>query len=200
MRKPALLAFLALVSACSLAPRETGKAEMFALMPATVRQQPAPLVGAVSVSTSAVSPELDTFRIALIRADRRRDYYAGARWSEFLPLVVRDNIAKTLERSKIFSAVSIDETPSEGPYFLKSEIRAFEAQYDSANGPPTIRVRLTFTLRSMPGNKLISYFDTQGETSATKDSFSAIQSAFAGAFADAQEKMAEKLGNSLGKN
>lgn len=201
MRKltPYILAFV-LMAGCSLTPRETGKAEMFLLTPASVSAQKAPLAPALMVATPGTSAELDTFRIALVRADHRRDYYAGARWPEFLPLVVRDNIAKTLERSKIFAAVSTEETPAGGPYILKTEIRSFEAHYASDGAPPVIRVRFNFTLRSMPGNKLVSYFDTQAQALATRDSFSALQKAFAEAFASAQAKMAQKLANSLQKD
>src|SRR4051812_45605120 len=98
------------VVACTFAPRDTGSAFMFALEPVEVTpaQDKALAEKVLVVAQPTATAELDTYRIALKKGGQRWDYYAGARWSDFLPAVVQDDLTKTLAQAQLFKNVTTD--------------------------------------------------------------------------------------------
>jgi cholesterol transport system auxiliary component len=192
MKKICTLLLLTLLAACSFAPRDTGSSFMFALQPVEVPGQTAAKDGLI-VFTPTTSPELDTHRIALNNNGKRWDYYAGARWSDFLPLLVQDNLTKTLEQSQLFKNVATGDSGLTGDKILKTEIRAFQAEYTAGRKTPVIKIRMVMSLMSRLGRRPLAYFPINAEKKAEADTLPAIQSAFALAFNDAQKQLVEKL-------
>lgn len=193
MRKYAALLAAALLAACaSFTPLETGSGFLFALSPVNL-VHPGPQKEALIVMTPTAAPELDTQRIALLRAGRKWDYYAGARWSSFLPLVVRDSLARSLENAHIFKTVATDETGIEGDKLLKTEIRDFEAVYEKG-GAPTIKIALRFSLVTRQDRRPLVSLDVAAAQKAASPRLTDIQSAFAAAFSAAQRQAVEKIG------
>jgi cholesterol transport system auxiliary component len=181
------LSFLLLAS-CTLTPKDTGRAYMFALPPVETAAH-ARSGDSLTVALPLTSPELDTYRIALTRNGGRWDYYAGARWADFLPLMVQDSLTKTLADAKLFKSVSTDQSGADGEEILSAEIRTFQAEYEDKAAAPTIKIRLTVHLK-----KRGSSFEIKTEAKAAKDSLPAIQAAFATAFGEAQRQVVYKLG------
>ena len=151
MRNPliALCGFLVLLAACTLTPKNIGKAYMFALIPAKTVAVASMSGDSLTVALPVAAPELDTYRIALIRDGKRWDYYAGARWSEFLPVLVQDNITKTLEDARLFKTVTTDQAGVKGGQVLKLAIRSFQAEYVAGRAAPVIKIRLVSSLMSL---------------------------------------------------
>jgi len=188
------LATFFFVAACALAPKDVGRAHMFALdplgLPSSTALASAP---ALAVALPLSAPDLDTYRIALIHPDGRHDYYAGARWVEFLPLIVQDSLIKTFERAGAFRSVTALQ-PGIGAgdeLTLKVEIRAFQAEYKKPGAAPVVRVNLAATVLSA-GRAPVS-FAVSGESPASRDSLPAIQAAFSSAFIAAQKKIALRV-------
>lgn len=185
----------ALLAGCSLAPRNTGSAYMFALSPVTAVQKERTALR-LGVDFPAAAPELDTARIALNRQGKTWDYYAGARWSDFLPVIVQDNIAKTIESAGIFSSVAVDAGAT-ADEVLKMEIRSFQAEYPPTRAAPVIRVRLQVTLLDRRSLHPLASFGAAGTREASADSLPAIQSAFRDAFTAAERQLVASLAKAV---
>jgi cholesterol transport system auxiliary component len=89
---------------------------------------------------------LDTSRIALTRSAVSIDYFADSEWTERAPLLVQTALIESFENSKAIHAIERESVGLRADFILRSELRHFEAVYDSPNGPPeiwvAIRVRL----------------------------------------------------------
>lgn len=197
-KKTVFSCFLALVllAACSLTPKDIGKSYMFALGPVkTARQNTAD--STLVVGLPATAPELDTYRVALLRDKKVWDYYAGARWAEFLPALVQDDMIKSIEASGLFKTVSTDQSGFSGGMLLKAEIRSFQAQYQKGREAPVVRIGITLNLFDAAERELVSSFDIIEEKVAEKNSLTAIHAAFQSAFDAAQRQLIVKLGRQI---
>jgi cholesterol transport system auxiliary component len=187
---------LSLLASCTFAPRDTGSGFMFALepieaaAPAATDKILADKILIVAQPTAVA--ELDTYRIALKKGGQRWDYYAGARWSDFLPAVVQDDLTKTLEQSGLFKNVTADESGLTGDRILKVEIKKFQAEY-AEGAVPVIRVRLAVSLISRLERARLASFTVSAEKAASSNTLSSIQAAFAAAFSDAERQVVAKL-------
>jgi cholesterol transport system auxiliary component len=190
-----LVAALVLIplTACTFTPRDTGTAFMFALQPVEIAGQGAEKDNLI-VFMPTTSPELDTHRIALNRGGKQWDYYAGARWADFLPLLVQDNITKTLEQAHLFKTVATGDSGLTGDKILKTEIRAFQAEYKGGSAAPVVKIRMIVRLVSRLERRPLASFVLEAEKKTSGDSLSAIQSAFAAAFNETQRQLVGKLG------
>ena len=173
---------MCLAAACTLAPMNTGRSFMFALTPLKDARHIISSDNSLIVALPVAAPELDTYRIALVRNGKRWDYYAGARWSEFLPILVQDNLTKTLEKSGSFKTVTTDGTGISGNRILKIEIRAFQAEYKQGVTDPVVKIRLIASLLSHPERMPLVSFESSAEEKASGDSLPEIQAAFGIAF------------------
>lgn len=184
--------FCLILAGCSLSPRDMGTAYLFSLSPVTGVRPPKILPQRLGVGFPSAAPELDTARIALRRADGVWDYYAGARWADFLPVMVKDNIVKSIENTRVFASVTGDVGPSSDE-ILKVEIRAFEADYRRNPAAPVVRVRLALTLLDHRGTKTIASFGAESTAKAGRDSLPALASAFQKAFTAAEKQAVSAL-------
>lgn len=178
------LAIFALTASCTLTPRNTGAAHMFILKPAEVSVA-ATAAKNLTVALPQTSSVLDTARVALTRNGKFQDYYADARWADFLPVLVRDNLAKTLSRTAVAGAAG-------GHFILKTEIRVFQAEYAAGSLAPVIRIRMNARLVSLEKGEVLS-FTAEVTRKAEHDRLSDIQTAFAAAFNDVQKQIAAKV-------
>lgn len=178
-----------LVTACTLSPMDTGRSFMFALTPIVDVRHITSGDNSLIVALPVAAPELDTYRIALVRNGKRWDYYAGARWSEFLPILVQDNLTKTLEKIGTFKTVTTDGTGISGNRILKTEIRAFQAEYRQGVATPVVKIRLMVSLLSHPERVSLVSFEVNAEEKASGDSLPEIQVAFSAAFSKVQRQL-----------
>ena len=192
MRGIYFLFLSALLTGCTFTPRDTGASFMFALQPVQIEQQAAQNDSHV-VFMPTTSPELDTHRIALNRNSKRWDYYAGAKWSDFLPLLVQDNITKTLDEAHLFKRVTTSDSGLTGDKILKTEIRAFQAEYAAGRAAPVIKIRMTVSLLSRFERKPLASLAIKAAQPATGNSLTAIQAAFSTAFTEAQRQLVTQL-------
>jgi len=98
---------------------------------------------------------LDTNRIALTRAPLSLDYFAEVAWSDRAPAMVRTALLESTQNSGMFKAVGSDTFNLRSDYLLKTELRNFEAVYDSQGPGPTATVVLGLTLVKLPGDAVV---------------------------------------------
>lgn len=196
--KKALVSLIALGSliavSCTLAPRDTGRGFVLALdhLPAAsthVAMSPDTLV--VALPTAA--PELDTARIALVKQDGHWDYYAGAKWPDFLPLVVQDSLTESLSGSGLYKTVVSDQSGARGGQKLATVIRSFQTVYRTGAAAPVAKVALSVRLTAAGEADAVAAFDVQAQAPAAQDRLGDIQTAFAAAFRSAQQQAILKL-------
>jgi ABC-type uncharacterized transport system auxiliary subunit len=188
---------LAGLGACALTPPplDAGKAYMFALGQARVAKQTA-VDAPLTVALPTTAPELDTYRIALTKNGKTWDYYAGAKWVEFLPVIVQNSLVEVLQQSGMFSAVAPDQSGLPGGWVLKTEIHDFQAEYDARHAAPLVRVRIAASLYHQMDRKITASFNVSAEKRAKSDSLPEIQASFQAAFNSAQQQLVSRLAKS----
>jgi ABC-type uncharacterized transport system auxiliary subunit len=197
MRKTLALILFAQLTACSFTPLDTGTSFMFSLHPPVQTERKVEAQEAekdrLVIFAPTTSPELDTYRIALRTEDNRWDYYAEARWSDFLPMLVQDSVTKTLDESGLFTSVATGDSGLTGDKILKTEIRGFHAEYRAGHAAPVVKIRMIASLVSRHERRPLASFAIRVERRATANSLSAVQAAFSAAFGEAQQQLVAKL-------
>jgi cholesterol transport system auxiliary component len=114
------------------------------------------LPGQLLVETPQAAGGLDTRRIALSRSPVSLDYYADAEWTDRAPLLIQAALVDSFENSRAITVLGRDSAGLRADFMLRSELRRFEADYRTADGPPTVRVAIGVALVRMPAGKIVS--------------------------------------------
>lgn len=188
---------LLLLGACLSLERQGGEGFLMDLpsVPAAPRENPAR--GMFTVYLPTAEATLDTRRVAIIRPDGASDYYAGARWADFLPLVVRDSLVQSLSHRRLVQTVVTDEQRTAGPYRLHVGIEDFQAHYERLGDAPVIRIHLRATLEDARRPAQAKQYDVMARQKAVSDTLPAIQAAFRSAFETAQRDLMSQLATTV---
>lgn len=190
----ASLSLLCVLASCSLtAPRDVGKANMFTLESPEGVHAGRTLAGVLKIDYPSVPSDLDTYRIAVQTADGRQDYFAGARWNEFLPSVVQAALQDTLAKGQVFTYVETDEGNVANQYVLHTEVAECRAVYETAKAPPLVKIRMVFRLSLPASQKAILRFAVEKTAKAEGNSLLAIAKAFNVAFEAVAKDAVHKL-------
>src|SRR5688572_3081701 len=114
--------------------------------------------GSVLVLRPEAGPGLDSDRIALLRSDRRFDFYSASRWAAPAPDVMESVLVDALRGTGTFSAVFDDAAPYAPRYDLRCTLRRFEADYTAGGAAPTAQVVLDCTLGRRRDRALLASF------------------------------------------
>jgi cholesterol transport system auxiliary component len=106
------------------------------------------------------------------------DYFANAAWNERLPIIFQRLLIQTFDASNRIVAVDRDTAGSESDYLLQTEIRDFQAHYDTPDGAPQINVTIQAKLTRMPQREIISSLSVVQQAQASGNALDAIVSAF----------------------
>jgi cholesterol transport system auxiliary component len=106
------------------------------------------------VDVPLVPAGLDTSRIALTRSAVSIDYFADSEWTARVPLLVQTALLQSFENSKTITAIDRESVGLRADFILMTEIRHFEAIYDSSNEAPNVRVEIIARLVS-PSDRAI---------------------------------------------
>jgi ABC-type uncharacterized transport system auxiliary subunit len=134
--------------------------------------------GSVLVQRPEAGPGLDSDRIALLRSDRRFDFYSASRWAAPAPDVIESVIVDALRGAGAFSAVFDDAAPFAPRYDLRCTLRRFEADYTAGGDAPAAQVVLDCTLGRHRDRALLASFTAQGSAPAAEDRLNAVVAAF----------------------
>ena len=99
---------------------------------------------------------LDTTRIALGRSAVSIEYFADSEWTDRVPLMVQTALLESFEDSKALSAINRESLGLHADFILKTEIRHFEALYDSPNQAPQVWVAIITRLVNPSGRDIVS--------------------------------------------
>lgn len=190
MKRFILIAALFL-AACG-GPRDIGKENMLALPSLGKTAHAGGNGGVLMLAYPTVPSDLETYRIAVTRDDGRSDYIAGARWTDFLPEILRAALQDTLKNSGAFSFVEPDDGRIEAHYTLHTQINKFTVSYAAAGKPPLIDVSLSFSLQQADGTAL-ARFTSEKKVPATANSIAAIAAAFDEAFTGVERDLTRRV-------
>ncbi len=161
IRLAALCLLGATLGGCALANVASSPApQLFtlqALLPAQIVAPSAASSVGILVDDFSASAALDSARIAFQPNPNELKFYAGARWVDLAPLMVRRLTIQSLENSHRFASVAPRGAEISGDYFLKGDIRQFAAE---ANGEQTnVRVDLFMRLVSRNDRSVLAAKD-----------------------------------------
>lgn len=142
------------------------------------------------VETPVAAAGLNTSRIALQRSPVTLEYYANANWTDVAPLMVQTLLIESFENTGKIVAVSRESTTLRADYLLKTELREFQAEYDTS-GPPRARVRINAKLARMPDRAIIGSYTVERMERAASGDLPAIAMAFDEALGGAMRRVVE---------
>ena len=146
--------------------------------------------GSLLVRRPEAGPGLDSNRIALLRSDRRFDFYAASLWAAPAPDVIESVVIDALRGSGTFTAVLDDASPFVPRYDLRITLQRFEADYTAGGDAPTVHVVLDCTLGRHRDRALLSSFTARGSAQAGEDRLGSVVAAFEAATNSAMAELA----------
>jgi cholesterol transport system auxiliary component len=100
---------------------------------------------------------LDSPRIALSRSALSIDYFADSEWTERVPLLIQTALLESFENSGAITAIDRESIGLRADFILKTEIRHFEAFYDSPNAAPEVWVAMIARLVNPTGRNIVAH-------------------------------------------
>lgn len=121
---------------------------------------------------------LDTSRIALTRSAFSIDYFADSEWTERVPLLVQTALLESFENSRAINAIDREAVGLRADFILKSELRHFEAVYDSPNGPPEMWVAINVRIVNPASREIVAQTSFERRERAAANDMPSIILAF----------------------
>ena len=118
------------------------------------------------------------------------DYYANAAWDDRLPLLLQKLLLETFDMSGRIVSVGRDTAGFETDYLLQTEVRNFEAHYDTPEGAPKIMVSLQAKLARLTQRDIVGTLNATHEAQASANNLDSIVLAFDEATAPAVAEIA----------
>jgi len=156
-----------------------------------------PSQGTLQVQRPEAGPGLNSELIALLRSDRRFDFFAATRWAAPAPDLVESLIVDDLRASGLFAAVFDDTGPYAPYYSLRCALSRFEADYTGGGRAPTVHTTLDCTLGRHRDRVLLGHFTAQGSAVAGEDRLNAVVAAFEAATAKALGELEQHIAAAL---
>lgn len=160
-------------------------------------QRPAPAAAgpALRWQLGVALPEstagLDTTRIAVFPTATTMDYFTNAAWADRAPVLIQSLLVQALEDTRRV-AVARDTAGVAADYVLQTELRDFQAFYDSPlppppldpeappspRPPPIIIVQIETKLMSVPDRRIVGSFNAMTRATAATNSVEGTVAAF----------------------
>jgi cholesterol transport system auxiliary component len=121
---------------------------------------------------------LDTQRIALTRSATTLDYFANAAWTDRLSLIVQRQLIQAFDTSGRITSVDRDTSGLEADFVLQTEIRDFQARYDTPDGAPQVVVTIQAKLARMPQREIAASVNATQQATAAANEINSIVVAF----------------------
>jgi cholesterol transport system auxiliary component len=121
---------------------------------------------------------LDSSRIALSRSAISIDYFADSEWTDRAPLLVQTALIESFENSNTINAIDRESVGLRADFVLKTEIRHFEAVYDSPNGPPDVWTGISVRLVNPSNRDIVAQSSFEQRQRASANDVPSIIAAF----------------------
>jgi len=128
LRLLALAAALSLTSACSILP-QSEPVDIYRLPVNQASQSAIPVDWSLRLNKPLASETLAGPRIAVIPQGDVLSSYKGARWSDPVPLLVRNRLLDGFQRDGRVQRLSADDSNLQADYELAGELQAFQSEY-----------------------------------------------------------------------
>lgn len=179
-------AALALAGCSDLIGPSSAPVQLYGLKPSGG----APTTGAkvpwhLSVGLPTATDYLDRSRIALMQPDTSVDYYAGAQWTDHLPVLVQEALIEAFEDSGRIEGVAAESDGFKADYVLEMDLRDFQARYDQPDGIPTAVVRIAAKIAPTLSHNIVSSFQASHQAQASQNSVGAVVQAMDAALGQA---------------
>ena len=152
--------------------------------PLYVLRPPVPPAGGgprVDWQLSIVLPDapdsLDTNRIVLQHPNGTMDYYADASWPDRLSLLVQSALIDAFEASNRISAVGRDTDGLKSDYLLQTDIRDFEAIYETDDTAPSVVVRIDARIVNQRTRAIVQALNARAEVDSEANTVPAVVAA-----------------------
>ncbi|MBX6317736.1 ABC-type transport auxiliary lipoprotein family protein [Pigmentiphaga sp.] len=125
----AAIAALSWIAACSVLP-ERRAVDVYRL-PSALTPPPASTNGrgTLRVTMPNTTYRLENPRIAVIAEANRISSYAGARWADIPPVMMRDRLTEALRANGRFQNVTTSDSNVQAELELDTDLRAFHSEY-----------------------------------------------------------------------
>jgi cholesterol transport system auxiliary component len=152
---------------------------LYTLQPATSFAPDLPTVRAqLAVATPQAAQSLDIERIVLAHSPTSFDYFADAAWADRTPMMIQGLLVESFENSGRIQAVGRDSGDVRADSLLQTELRNFEARYDSPDQPPQIIIRIGVKLIKVPDRRMVGTMNAEGQGKADRNDITSIVTAF----------------------
>src|SRR6185503_15827188 len=145
-------------------------------------QVPASMGPRVSWRLGVAMPDavasLDTARIALTRTTTTMDYFANAAWPDRITLILQRQLIAAFDSSGRILSVDRDTSGLEADYVLQTEVRDFQAHYETPNGAPQVVVSIQAKVARMPQREIAANLNATQQMMATANDIDSIVVAF----------------------
>jgi cholesterol transport system auxiliary component len=121
---------------------------------------------------------IDTARIALSRSAVSIDYFADSEWIDRVPLMVQTALVDSFENSKAITAIDRESVGLRADLILRTDIRHFEAVYDSRDGPPEVWIAISARLVEPSGRDVVAHASFESRKQAQGSDIPQIVLAF----------------------
>ncbi|MDI9777243.1 ABC-type transport auxiliary lipoprotein family protein [Pseudomonas putida] len=128
LRLLALAAALSLASACSILP-QSEPVDTYRLPVNQASHSTTSVAWSLRVNKPLASEVLAGPRIAVIPQGDVISSYKGARWSDPVPLLVRNRLLDGFQRDGRVQRLSADDSNLQADYELSGELQAFQSEY-----------------------------------------------------------------------
>lgn len=139
LRLLALAATLSLATACSILP-QSEPVDIYRLPVNQAGRTVPPLDWSLRLNKPLASETLAGPRIAVIPQGDMISSYKGARWSDPVPLLVRNRLLDGFQRDGRVQRLSADDSNLQADYELVGELQAFQSEY-RAGGAVEVVIR-----------------------------------------------------------
>ncbi len=144
------------------------------------------------IKLPVTTPELDTDRMAIQLEDKRQDYVAGAKWSDFLPVMAQSALVQSFAASGRYRDVVADDKAVRTSYMLASTIETFRIE-KVRGGQLQAHIRMRFGLYHYGGSQPIRTLVVDERKAVASDRVSAMAEAFNALFSDVQRSVLNKM-------
>lgn len=146
LRLVTLAAALSLATACSILPK-TEPVDIYRLPVSQASRTATPLDWSLRLNKPLASEALAGARIAVIPQGDIISGYKGARWSDPVPLLVRNRLLDGFQRDGRVQRLSADDSNLQADYELAGELQAFQSEYR----PGGVEVLIRYDARLVQG-------------------------------------------------
>lgn len=185
---------LLIISACSF-ERDGGYARQFGLEAAyTPEATYRKTQNTLKVKYPVMAPELDTDRIALRQPDGRRDYFANAKWADFLPGLIQSAVVQSFAQSGRYRSVIADDSATATGYALDTRVEAFQIELASGSVPASAYIRLRMTLHPYGSSRVLGEAVLEDRRIVRSTHIRDMMAGLSGLFVELQNRAIARLG------